>query len=118
MVRSLINRFTEFNRKPKERKSKIDNSSTTHATKQKSPGITRSVVKPAIPPGEDAVSYERHIKALQMEFKNNNRNDRIVGESNKIIVHRTKGWNFLYRIHNFRGSDESDICNATRRNQS
>ncbi len=88
-MRSLINRFTEFNRKPKERKSKIDNSSTTHATKQKSPGITRSVVKPAIPPGEDAVSYERHVKALQIEFKNN-RNDRIVGESNKIIVCRTK----------------------------
>ncbi len=59
----------EFNRKPKESKSKIDNSST-HATKQKSPGITRSVVKPAISPGEDAVSYERRIKALQIEFKN------------------------------------------------
>ena len=80
----LINRFKEFNRipKPKEEcRSTIDGSPTSHVAKPKFPGITHSVIKPTIPPGEDTVSYERHIKALQMEFKRSHRNNRIVGES-------------------------------------
>ena len=33
---------------------------------RKSPGITKSLSKPVPLPGEDKVSYERHIKALQV----------------------------------------------------
>ena len=44
LVRSLINRFKGFNRKPKERKPKISNSSATLTSKPISPGITCSVI--------------------------------------------------------------------------
>lgn len=82
-MRSLINRFKEFNRTPKEkhRLNTGGGSPSNYVAKPKSPGITRSIVKPTIPPGEDAVSYERHIKAMQMEFKKSHRNNRVVGES-------------------------------------
>ena len=80
-MRSLINRFKEFNRNPKERRSKVGASPSNHVTKQKSPGITCSVVKPTVPPGEDSISYERHVKALQMEFKKSHRNNRIIGDN-------------------------------------
>ena len=42
------------------------------------PGITNSVKCPVPPPGEDAVSFERHTKALQAEFKKTNRNSALI----------------------------------------
>jgi hypothetical protein len=38
------------------------------------------VKQPVPPPGEDAVSFERHTKALQAEFKKTNRNNALVSD--------------------------------------
>ena len=46
----------------------------------KAPGIINSVKQPVPPPGEDRVSYERHTKALQAEFKKTNRNNALVSD--------------------------------------
>ena len=46
----------------------------------KAPGIINSVKEPVPPPGEDTVSYERHTKALQAEFRKTNRNNALVSD--------------------------------------
>ena len=46
----------------------------------KAPGITNSVKEPVPPSGEDTVSYERHTKALQAEFRKTNRNNAVVSD--------------------------------------
>ncbi len=43
-----------------------------------SPGITNCPGEPVPLPGEDVVSYERHIKALQVEYKKSRQNKHIV----------------------------------------
>lgn len=87
MVRSLINRFKEFRRPRKPRKLKAE-SESPRIVKLKTPGITNSVIKPIPPPGEDPLSYERHIKALQVEFKKTNRNKIVIGEKNVLSLFR------------------------------
>ena len=52
---------------------------TLTSKKRKAPGITNSVKSPVPAPGEDAVSYERQIKVLQVEYKKANRNRAVVG---------------------------------------
>ena len=47
--------------------------------KVKSPGLTHSIVSPSVPAGEDTVSFERHTKLLQVEFKKRTRNNRVIG---------------------------------------
>ena len=47
---------------------------------RKVPGIINSVKRPVPLPGEDEVSYERHTKALQAEFKKTNRNNALISD--------------------------------------
>ena len=77
MVRSLINRFKEFRRPKKPRSSTTEKKGVVSRT-GKAPGIIKSVKQPILLPGEDGVSYERHTKALQAEFKKTNRNNALV----------------------------------------
>ena len=79
MVRSLVNRFKEF-RRPKKPRKPPSNDSATPVKAGKRPGITNSVTRPTIPPGEDAVSFERHTKALQIEFRKTNRNSQVIAD--------------------------------------
>ena len=58
-----INFFKEFHRPKKPCKAKSDTDAISPKTR-KFPGITNSVKNQVFPPGEDAVSYKRHIKAL------------------------------------------------------
>ena len=76
MVRSLINRFKEFRRPKKPRTA----TKTLVSRARKAPGIINSVKQPVPPPGEDAVSYERHTKVLQTEFKKTNNNALVCGK--------------------------------------
>ena len=78
LVKSLINRFKEF-RRPKKTRNAVCTTPTLTSKKGKAPGITNSVMSPVPAPGEDAVSYERHIKVLQVEYKKANRNQAVVG---------------------------------------
>jgi len=81
-VHSLINRFKEFRRDKKPRNSSVKKTSTISATPSKSgksPGIMKSPGDPLPPHGKDAVSYERHAKALQVEHKTK-QNKHIVSE--------------------------------------
>ena len=77
-MRSLVNRFKEFRRPRKPR------TATLSAGKEKSirrrPGITNTLKTPIPLPGEDSVSYERHTKALQIEFKKHNRNIAVIDD--------------------------------------
>lgn len=65
-----MNRFKEFRRPKKPRKVECEKKTSSRVGK--APGITDSVKQPVPLPGEDAVSYERHTKALQVEFKKTN----------------------------------------------
>ena len=47
---------------------------------RKAPGIINSVKRPVPLPGEDEVSYERHTKALQAEFKKTNHNNALISD--------------------------------------
>ena len=67
----------EFRRPKKPRKMPCEKK-TASSRVGKAPGITNSVKHPVPPPGEDAVSYECHTKALQVEFKKTNRNCAII----------------------------------------
>lgn len=80
LVRSLVNRFKEFRRPKKPRNLPSAECVTPPKTKGRLPGITNAVKTPICPPGEDAVSYERHTKALQMEYKKTNRNGRVIDD--------------------------------------
>lgn len=111
-MRSIINRFKEFRRPRKPRKVKVCGPPTNQVTKPKSPGMTYSVTKPTIPPGEDAVSYERHIKALQMEFKKSHRNNRLIGEKNHLTVSA-----YLLQHHVLIADDLMDRSFAMRREE-
>ena len=71
-----MNRFKEFRRQTKPRKLPNDER-VTPSRAGKYPGITK---RPVPPPGEDSVSYERHTKALQMEFKKTNRNVTLIDD--------------------------------------
>ena len=79
LVKSLINRFKEFQR-PKKPRNAVCTAPTLTSKKGKAPGITNSVKSPVPAPGEDAVSYERHVKYLKVEYKKANRNWAIVGD--------------------------------------
>lgn len=72
-----MNRFKEFRRPKKPRKVECEKK-TISSRVGKAPGITNTVKHPVPPPGEDAVSHERHTKALQVEFKKTNRNSALV----------------------------------------
>ena len=79
MVRSLINRFKEF-RRPKKPRSSTTEKKAVVSRIGKAPGIINSVKQAVPPPGEDGISYERHTKALQAEFKKINRNKALVSD--------------------------------------
>ena len=53
--------------------------SATPSKNSKSPGIMKSPGNP-LPPHRDAVSYERHTEALQVEHKKTKQNKRIVSK--------------------------------------
>ena len=80
-MRSLINRFKAFCRDKKPQNPSVKKTSTISATpskNSKSPGIMNSPGNP-LPPHRDAVSYERHTEALQVEHKTK-QNKRIVSK--------------------------------------
>lgn len=79
-MRSLVNRFKEFRRpkKPRSRPSVASTPAKCGNFPGKSPGIMNTIKSPAIPPGEDCISYGRHIKVLQVEFKKTNRNSHVL----------------------------------------
>lgn len=79
MVRTLSCRFRELRRPDTPRKPK-GKDKTTSKPKQKLPGIVNTVKVPTPLPGEDAVSYERHIRALQMEYKKSRRNSQVISK--------------------------------------
>ena len=81
-MRSLINRFKEFHRDKKPRNPLVKKTPTISATPSKngkSPGIMKSPGDP-LPPHGDAVSYEQHTKAFQVEHKKTKQNKHIVTE--------------------------------------
>ena len=74
-MQSLINRFKEFRRpkKYRERKSPMtpfaeESNAVVRKIVSRSPGITKCPSEPLPMPGEDEVSYKRHIKVLQVWF--------------------------------------------------
>ena len=77
-MRSLVNRFKEFLR---PRKPRIPSSAKgTEKRIGRRPGITNTVKNPVPLPGEDSVSFERHTKALQIEYKKTNRNTAVIDD--------------------------------------
>ena len=74
-----MNRFKEF-RRPKKLRDRPCEKKTILSRVGKAPGITNSLKQPVPLPGEDSVSYERHTKALQVEFKKTNRNCALIGD--------------------------------------
>lgn len=76
-MRSLVNRFKEFRR---PRKPRAPSSSGQKERIGRRPGMTNKVTDPIPPPREDSVSFERHTKALQMEFKKSNRNNALIND--------------------------------------
>lgn len=75
---SLVNCFKNFRRKRGHKCTIKPKQSAT--TSGKSPGIVRQLRQPAIVPGEDVTSFERHNKVLQAEFKKSNHNAQVVCE--------------------------------------
>ncbi len=69
MIRSLINRFKEFRRPKKPRKSPSVGGCTPKRLKSRTPGIINSITAPTLVSGEDATSYEWHITVLKVELK-------------------------------------------------
>lgn len=82
-MRSLNNRFKEFRRPKKPRKRLHVQGAVTKPrpiSKPKLPGIVNTVKAPTPFLGEDTVSYERHIRALQMEFVKTKRNTQVISK--------------------------------------
>lgn len=81
---SLINSFKNFRRKRvsrNEKKPATTSPKASTAEKTKSPGISGLLNKPSIPPGEDRVSFERHRKALRIEYsKKDHGNKQVVAD--------------------------------------
>lgn len=76
---SLMNRFKELRRTPKERApSSGESSKKIVPQKRKSPGLDSILKPPEIPPGEDETSFKRHNKVLQMEYKKSKPNMAVV----------------------------------------
>ena len=86
MVTSFINSFKNFRRKksPREKKTTTNDdeqsSSKPCTATGKSPGIASVPEQPVVPPGEDTISFERHNKVLQAEFKKTNRKAEVVSD--------------------------------------
>ena len=76
---SLRNRFKEFRRTPVVR-GKSSTSNPKKSPKKKSPGITQTPSKPVVTPGEDSISFKRHVRVLQAEFKKPRHNTAVVTE--------------------------------------
>ena len=74
MVRTLSSRFRELRRPDIPRTPRVKNPTVP---KRKSPGIVNKVKIPLPTSGEDLVSYERHTRALQMEYKKAKRNPQV-----------------------------------------
>lgn len=79
-MKSLVNRFKEFRRPKKPRNPQASIGKRVTTTGAKKPGITNVLKSPMPPPGEDSVSFERHTKVLQAEFKKKNRNTAVVND--------------------------------------
>ncbi len=66
--------------------------------KKKSPGITQSPSQPQPAPGEDSVSFERHVRVLKVEFSKTRCNHQVVTElmdrtflfEGKVFLRNTK----------------------------
>ena len=78
LIRSLIDRFKEF-RRPKKPRTPLSNRAK-EKERGKKPGITNTIKEPIPLPGEDMISFERHTKALQVEFKRANRNNAVIND--------------------------------------
>ena len=86
---SLVNCFKNFRRnrqkktKPVLSQSSIDinkpTSKVTH-TSGKLPGITAAPKQPTLPAGEDSVSFARHSRVLQAEYKKTTHNPQTVAD--------------------------------------
>lgn len=74
MMKSLVNRFKKF-RRPKKPRNPQPSFGKSVGTKK--PGMVK---RPMPPPSEDSVSFERHTKVLQAEFKKKNRNTAVVND--------------------------------------
>ena len=72
-------RFRELRRPDTPRKPKDKDKTPISNPKGKSPGIVNTVKTPVPIPGEDFVSFERHTRALQMEYKKSKRNTIVIG---------------------------------------
>lgn len=77
IVQSLINRFKEFRRPPRDR-SKVEVKQPSHVIKRKPP-IETLMEMPAIPAGEDQTSFKRHNQILVAESKKAKPNMQVVG---------------------------------------
>ncbi len=87
---SLVNRFKNFRRNKGERGVKEKHCSP-RPEKRKLPGTSRPPSELIPPPGEDEVSFLRHSKALQAEFKKKTRNYHVVEElMQRSFAHRRK----------------------------
>lgn len=66
----MVNRFKEFRRSPKEKRSIPDDKQIkTARDKRKIPGVDSILKSPSIPVGEDETSFQRHNKILILESK-------------------------------------------------
>lgn len=80
IVQSLINRFKEFRRPPRDRSKVgvIPSKPPSHVIQRKPP-IESLMEMPAIPAGEDHTSFKRHNQILVAESKKAKPNMQVVG---------------------------------------
>ena len=79
-MESLINRFKEFRRPPRDR-SKVDSTTATPALRvlpQQKPPLQSLMETPPVPPGEDQASFRRHNHVLLAESKKARPNMQVV----------------------------------------
>ena len=86
---SLINRFKEFRRNPKEKESSAEGKQEQPKEKPKYPGIDFIMKPPSVPPEEDQTSFERHNKVLLLENKK--------AHPNMVVVTTLMEWTFPFR---------------------
>lgn len=79
-MRTLSCRFRELRRPDTPRKPKEKNKTPISQPKRKLPGIVNTVKTPTPLPGEDTVSFERHTRALQMEYKKTKHNSQVISK--------------------------------------
>lgn len=93
IVVSLINCFKNFHRKQcgrvKEEQPCEDPPSPNPRTAAGKSGMASAMEQPVVPPSEDTVSFGRHCKFLQAEYKKASRNGQVVVD--------LMDWTFAFR---------------------